>query len=177
VAVSERFKEGEQFAFDVLARFWADGNDERTVSLPVDSVDIAGKMNISVQLVDFPDEHIASVLVKDSDMPYPRLILSKSVGRSSTARYLCAFNIARVLENEGKVKFGFVALADGSFDDDFAQGFAEGLLMPAFAVRNLYGSGKSIKKMMTYFGVTEAMLMRRFVTTGLAEAIINEDDI
>lgn len=172
MSVSDRFKEGEQLAFDVLKQFWSDGGSEKTVSLPVDPVDIASQMNIVVETAVLPDTHIASVLVKDDDMKHPRLILAKGLTQAiSDARYVCAFNIAHVLDNITKTKFGVVTLRNGSFDDDFARGFSEGLIMPAFAVRSLFASGKSMKKMARYFGVSETVMYERLYTVGITAAV------
>lgn len=168
MSVSERFVEGEQAASTVLEYFGSDNPAKNNVVFPVDPVEIAGRMNILVQKANFGNQETASIVMKNETISELRIILSAKLDEDiMLAREISAVNIGRIFMNENETKFHFADTFENYLDDDFLYGFMETLLMPPFVVRKLYGSGKSLKKMCTYFGVTETAMCHRLENLAL----------
>lgn len=148
-------------AFSYLEDFWAD--DDNLISLPVDPVRIASKVNMKVSVADL--DGVLGVLVHEDDET--RMILERKTDKRYAA-FTAAYLLGRNILSTNETRYGFVASAATAIkinhsteEEEFAHAFAYELLMPGTVMRQYWAKGKSIKWLSKHLDLPRYMIEQR----------------
>lgn len=133
------------------------------VSFPIDPVALATHMGYAVRTAKFP--------VEDRRSPILGVVTKKSGQRTITLersskeqqRFVTAALLAGEFIHEEGEEYGYILHSRPIRNDEmeYLVDCAMNLLMPAFAVRNLWGEGRSVRNLARVFGVPMEIMETR----------------
>lgn len=150
-------------------------DDENQIYFPIDVEQIATDLRLQVQRAPL-DENVAGLIVQSGEGEPVEVFLNEN-DISTRQRFTLAHEIGHFIKRSktpGESLIGFVDYRDevagrGTDPEEiWANGFAAELLMPSFAVRNLWASGMSVVKLAKEFGVSRAAMETRVSSLRLA---------
>ena len=140
-------------------------------SLPVDPVQIAESMGVSVREAAMP-ENVSGALIKDPGSD--AIIMLQSSDGDNRKRFTCAHELGHYVSRAGDESIEYVDLRDDMFsgagtkpEEVFANQFAACLLMPESNVRDLYRPTEPVWLLAKQFGVSAEAMQWRLKNLGL----------
>lgn len=153
-------KSAPQAARDLLAETAVD--DANQISFPIDPFEIAKKLKIDVSTSPLADDVAGFIVKKDEDSPV-QIVLNSKDGLARQ-RFTCAHELGHYTRRVHNGDVDLIGLVDyrnevsgqGSDPEEvWSNSFAAEMLMPSFAMRSYWASGKSISQMASIFGVSK----------------------
>lgn len=159
-------------ALDVLEKHWAQDNGK--VNFPVDPVAIAKSLGLKVLTAKLDDD-VSGLLVKEPEDASATIYLN-ATDHERRQRFTCAHEIGHLSRRDvgARERIGYVDSRDlesrsgKNPEEVWANRFAAELLMPAAAVRALWGQGESPTHLARVFGVSQNAIDVRLNSLGLA---------
>ncbi|MBG9259871.1 ImmA/IrrE family metallo-endopeptidase [Corynebacterium belfantii] len=163
--VAEIRARAEKAAGDVLDAFW------NLDQYPVDPIAIAQEYGAEVYLTDLPDDfegYFRPAKLAGSNYPQIWVDTDRSVQRQ---RFSLAHELGHLVEDGEKAQVDRRRNTVSSQGTDpheiYANAFAAELLMPSFAVRQLFHAGGDARFLATYFNVSGIAMENRLKNLGL----------
>jgi predicted transcriptional regulator len=159
----------EDQAAMVLKVIWADIIKDSPV-VPVDPSQIAAWLDVSVELVDLPQNVSGAIRKRPNE---DAIIVLNSTDSDVRQRFTCAHELGHFMQrlNHGQLEsmeFIDYRSGKGSPEETYANAFAAALLMPADKVKTEAESGQPIWQVAKKFGVSAEAMSYRYVNLGIA---------
>jgi hypothetical protein len=159
-------------AWELLERVWL--KKPTTIRFPVDPVAIGQDLGIEVLWDDELSPEVSSVLRKESGLMSPQILFSP-LDSHQLRRFPCAVALGHYsrcveLGLDGPWEFverrDLLLASDSDDDEAYAIKFAEELLMPRIALREVLDT-RSVAALAAYFGVTGDVMGFRMKRIGM----------
>ncbi|GAA5037694.1 ImmA/IrrE family metallo-endopeptidase [Microbacterium fluvii] len=159
-------------AHDVIREHLLDS--EGMLNIPVDPFGLASKLGIEVSFGQL-SEGTAGLIVREAEADATRVLLNRS-DAANRQKFTLAHELGHYFrhQSDGDHVFGYVderadlASRGTNEEEIWSNKFAAELLMPGFAVRQLYSEGWDLRRLAREFAVSEAAMGYRLQNLGLA---------
>jgi Zn-dependent peptidase ImmA (M78 family) len=149
-------------------------DDDAMLTIPVDPFALAEKLGIEVAYGHL-EEGTAGLIVREAEDTATRIMLNRS-DPPNRQKFTLAHELGHYFrhDSEGDHVFGYVDhradLASRGEDREeiWSNKFAAELLMPGFAVRQLFADGVDVRRLAKEFAVSEKAMGYRLQNLGLA---------
>ena len=150
-------------------------DENGNVTFPIDLTKVADDLGIKVYEADLRP-NIAGLIVQADESEPVEIFLNKE-DPQSRRRFTLAHELGHYVDRKSRGDDQLIGLVD--YRDEvssrwtdpqevWANRFGAALLMPAFAVRNLWREGYTIVRMAKYFGVSKESMSYRLSALGLS---------
>ncbi len=162
----------EKFAYLTLQDQCVDENG--SISIPIDPIEIAEKLGIKVTEGNLPPE-VSGVISREDAKSAPVILVNRK-DHENRQRFTIAHEIGHYKKHTERDKdalLGFVDYRDQTSsrgtdsEEIWANKYAAALLMPANPVKCLWAEEKSTSEMSELFGVSKQAMIIRLAQLGL----------